>query len=136
MSNLTDMLVLLALGATVGAWMKLSRAREHAVREARAQCQRHGVQLLDETVGLRRVRLRRVNGLRRLERCYEFEVSVEGNDRASGRLWMIGHSLSSLSLPASERMATAPIMGDPAREEARQDNVVQLSRRRAPDRLH
>ncbi len=136
MSNLTDMLVLLALGATVGAWMKLSRAREHAVREARAQCQRHGVQLLDETVGLRRVRLRRVNGLRRLERCSEFEVSVEGNDRASGRLWMIGHSLSSLSLPASERMATAPIMGDPAREEARQDNVVQLSRRRAPDRLH
>lgn len=104
MSNLHDMLVLLALGAVIGGWMKLSAARERAVREARAQCLQHGLQLLDETVGLRRVRLRRVNGLWRLERCYDFEVSISGNDRESGRLWMIGGALSSLSLPDTTRV--------------------------------
>ncbi|MEO7071961.1 MAG: DUF3301 domain-containing protein [Rhodanobacter sp.] len=135
MSNLTDMLVLLALGATIGAWMKLSTAREYAVREARAQCQRHGVQLLDETVGLRRVRVRRVNGQRHLERCYGFEVSVAGNDRAPGRLWMIGRSLTSLSLPSVEHPADVTATADNAQATS---NVVMLSetRRRSGDRQH
>ena len=104
MSNVHDMLVLLALGAAIGVWLKLSAARERAVRIARAQCLQHGLQLLDETVGLRRIRLRRVNGLQRVERCYDFEVSVNGNDREPGRLWMIGGALTSLSLPVTERV--------------------------------
>ena len=99
MSNLFDLFFLLALVAVVGLWLKLSSARDRAVRVARQQCQQHGLQLLDETVGLRAVRLRRVNGLRRIERCYGFEVSVEGHDRAPCRLWMLGDALSSLSLP-------------------------------------
>lgn len=124
MSNLHDMLILLALGATIGMWLKLSTAREQAVREARAQCRQHGLQLLDETVGLRRLRWRRVNGLRRVERCYDFEVSVNGHDRQPGRLWMIGGALSSLSLPVVERVPPA----DPAMHElqAMRSNVVTL----------
>ena len=102
MSDLSNLLLLLALGAIVGLWLKLSVARERAVQEARQQCQKHGLQLLDETVGLRAVRLRRVNGLRMIERCYGFEVSIDGHDRESGRLWMIGDVLSSLSLPTIE----------------------------------
>jgi hypothetical protein len=138
MSNVTDMLVLLALGATIGAWMKLSSAREHAVREARAQCQHHGVQLLDETVGLRRVRVRRVNGQRHLERCYGFEVSVDGHDRAPGRLWMIGRSLTSLSLPSLESPAETAPAADSALASTERDNVVMFlpSRRRSSDRQH
>jgi len=102
MSDLSNLLLLLALGAIVGLWLKLSSARERAVQEARQQCQQHGLQLLDETVGLRGVRLRRVNGLRMIERCYGFEVSIDGHDREPGRLWMIGNVLSSLSLPTIE----------------------------------
>ena len=102
MSDLSNLLLLLALGAIVGLWLKLSVARERAVLEARRQCQQHGLQLLDETVGLRGVRLRRVNGLRMIERCYGFEVSIDGHDREPGRLWMIGNVLSSLSLPTIE----------------------------------
>ncbi len=138
MSNVTDMLVLLALGATIGAWMKLSSAREHATREARVQCQQHGVQLLDETVGLRRVRLRRVNGQRHLERCYGFEVSVDGHDRAPGRLWMIGRSLTSLSLPSIEHPVDDAPSADKALAPTESGNVVLFpaSRRRSSDRLH
>ena len=102
MSDLSNLLLLLALGAIVGLWLKLSVAREHAICEARRLCQQHDLQLLDETVGLRGIRLRRVNGLRMIERCYGFEVSLEGHDREPGRLWMIGNELTSLSLPTIE----------------------------------
>ncbi|MEP6898358.1 MAG: DUF3301 domain-containing protein [Rhodanobacter sp.] len=102
MSDLSNLILLLVLGAIVGLWLKLSVARERAVREARRQCEQHGLQLLDETVGLRGVRLRRVNGWHMIERCYGFEVSIEGDDREPGRLWMIGTALSGLSLPTIE----------------------------------
>ena len=125
MSSLSDMLVLLTLGATVGGWMKLSTARERAVRVARAQCLQHGLQLLDETVGLRRVRLRRVNGLRRVERRYDFEVSIDGNDREPGHLWMIGGAMSSLSLPSTEHAANgAPVNSISPLVAPEHDNVV------------
>ncbi|MEO8810031.1 MAG: DUF3301 domain-containing protein [Rhodanobacter sp.] len=102
MSDFANLLLLLTLGAAVGLWMKLSAARERAVREARRECQLHGLQLLDETVGLRSLRLRRINGLRRVERCYGFDVSIDGHDRESGRLCMIGDALSSVGLPTIE----------------------------------
>ena len=127
MSNLHDMLLLLLLGTTIGAWLKLSSARERAVREARAQCQQHGVQLLDETVGLRGIRLRRVNGLRRVERCYAFEVSIDGHDREPGRLWMIGSALTSVSLPVVKR--TLPADASDAYPAPMRSNVVPLPTR-------
>ncbi|MBQ4856472.1 DUF3301 domain-containing protein [Rhodanobacter sp. B2A1Ga4] len=135
MSDLSNLLLLLALGAIVGLWLKLSVARERAVQEARQQCQRHGLQLLDETVGLRGVRLRRVNGLRMIERCYGFEVSIDGHDREPGRLWMIGNALSSLSLPTIELLpheeAAARALPAPT------GNVVRLRPRpRTDDRLN
>ena len=134
MSNLHDMLMLLALGVIAGAWLKLSSARERAVREARAQCLQHGLQLLDETVGMRSIRWRRVNGLLRMERCYAFEVSIDGHDRESGSLWMIGGALSSLSLPVVKRVLPAET-GEP--HNPTRDNVVTLPvRPRLPnDRL-
>lgn len=109
MSDLSNLLLLLVLGAVVGLWLKLSAARERAMREARRFCLQHGLQLLDETVGLRRVRLRRIDGLRRVERCYAFDVSVDGKDRQPGRLWMIGHAVTSLSLPTTEPPPEASI---------------------------
>lgn len=121
-----DLAVLLALVACIGLWMKLSRAREIAMGEARRQCERHGLQLLDETVGLRRVRLRRYRGALVLERCYEFEVSIDGDDREPGKLWMAGDDMSGLELPTIR-------LGQPADGTAQVassgSNVVPLRRR-------
>ena len=135
MSDLPDLILLLALLATIGAWLKLSRAREQAVQEARQQCRQHGLQLLDESVGLRSVRLRRIHGRVALERCYTFEVSIDGDDREPGRLWMIERSLTGLSLPTiqshlpdlmAEHMAPPPA-----------DNVIPLRPHlRKDSRLH
>ncbi|MFC5740320.1 DUF3301 domain-containing protein [Dyella tabacisoli] len=108
MSKLSDLILLLALMTLVGLWLKLNRSRELAVGEARAQCHRHGLQLLDETVGLRGLRLRRIDGQRMLERCYAFEVSIDGDDREPGRLWMVGNVLTGLSLPTIELQLKEP----------------------------
>lgn len=134
MSDLSNLLLLLALGAIVGLWLKLSVARERAVQEARRQCLQHGLQLLDETVGLRGVRLRRVNGLRRIERGYGFEVSIDGHDREPGRLWMIGNALTSLSLPTIELLPHEDVVAGKASPSSG-SNVVPL-RPRTDHRLH
>jgi len=134
MSDLSNLLLLLVLGAMVGLWLKLSVARERAVQEARRQCLQHGLQLLDETVGLRGVRLRRVNGLRMVERCYGFEVSIDGHDREPGRLWMIGNALTSLSLPTIELLPREEVVAGTALP-APGSNVVPL-RPRTDRRLH
>jgi hypothetical protein len=133
MSDLFNLLLLLALVAIVGLWLKLSVARERAVQEARRQCLQHGLQLLDETVGLRGVRLRRVNGLRMIERCYGFEVSTDGHDREPGRLWMIGNALTSLSLPTIELLPHEEATAGAALPAS--SNVVPL-RPRTNHRLH
>ena len=102
MARLNDLFLLLLLASIIIAWLKLSRMRELATAEARRQCERHGLQLLDETVGLRGIRLRRLDGMRVIERCYAFEVSIDGDDREPGRLWMAHGRLTGLSLPTIE----------------------------------
>jgi hypothetical protein len=99
MSELSDLILLVVLLAIVGSWLKLARGREQATQEARLQCRQHGLQLLDESVGLRGLRLLRQHGQLLLERCYTFEVSIDGNDREPGKLWLIGPTLSGVSLP-------------------------------------
>ncbi|HET6554244.1 MAG TPA: DUF3301 domain-containing protein [Dyella sp.] len=135
MSDLPDLILLLALLAIIGSWLKLSRGREQAIREARLQCRQHGLQLLDESVGLRSLRMRRDRGRLLLERCYTFEVSVDGDDREPGRLWLIGQMLSGLSLPTIH----SHLPGLLAEHEPRptESNVVPLRPRLHRDsRLH
>lgn len=128
MSQVSDLIALLALAAVAGAWLKFTHARERAVDEARRQCARHGLQLLDETVGLRSVRWRRrAGGRRRLELGYAFEVSAHGDDRLDGRLWMHGERLAGLSLPSVQE--PLPDTAEP-QPTALPDNVVPLRPRR------
>jgi hypothetical protein len=138
MSNLSDLLLLLSLGAAVGLWLKLSAARERAVREARRLCLQHGLQLLDETVGLRALRLHRGHhGRRGIERCYAFEISLEGDDRRPAHLWMLGTTISALSLPTPELpMSPIAVAGATSAIHQATDNVVPLRPRRGDRRLH
>lgn len=136
MSDLSTLLFLLALVVLVSLWLKLCAARERAVSEARRECLQQGLQLLDESVGLRGLRLRRINGLRMIERCYSFEVSTDGGDREPGQLWMIDNAISGMSLPTIERLPPAaadnPALKLPTAEHG---NVIPL-RLRDGNRLH
>ncbi len=114
MSNFLDLLLLLVIVALAGSWLKLSRAREQALEEAQRQCRRHGLQLLDESIGLRSLRLRRAEGHWQLELGYDFEVSIDGDDREPGRLWLSGGQLSGLRLPTIELRMPDVSAADPA----------------------
>lgn len=126
MSQVSDLIALTALAALAGAWLKFTRARERAVDEARRQCSQHGLQLLDETVGLRSLRWRRVDGRRQLELGYVFEVSAHGDDRLDGRLWMHGDRLAGLSLPKAD----TPLPETESHRIGTPDNVIPLRARR------
>jgi len=146
MGNIHDLSILLALIAAIALWLKLSAARERAAAEARQQCERHGLQMLDESVGLRAMRLRRTMGHLRLERCYGFEVSIDGADREQALLWMRGDTLSELRLPTvvlmppepsgfsgattGHRQTSAAPMGDSTGKSASGSNVIPLRPRR------
>lgn len=92
-------LVLLAIALAVWLWMDALGARERAIRYGRQLCREAGVQLLDQTVSLTRIRVARVDGLPTLVRRYGFDISLDGSDRHRGHLDLRGHELGAWSLP-------------------------------------
>jgi len=131
MASFSDLFWLMALAAGIASWYRLTRAREVAVRAASSLCKRHGLQLLDQSVGLRAIRLQGVDGVRRLERCYAFEVSEDGQSRETARLWMAGHDVVSFSLPMSGGPALETVVATDSIVHGA--NVISLADRR---RLH
>jgi hypothetical protein len=95
-------ITLLLIATAIWAWMDALRARELAMRFGRALCQEAGVQMLDQTVSLKRLRIARRDGLPTFVRRYGFEVSLDGSDRHRGHLDLGGHRLETWSLPLRE----------------------------------
>lgn len=101
MSNLSAILLLLLLG---WFWLDSLRAREIAFGICRAACERSDLQLLDQTVALRRIRLAWGREGMRLRRVYRFEFSEEGVGRRSGYLVLRGIALEDLSFGLPEQV--------------------------------
>lgn len=90
-------LVLLGLGAWF--WMDTLSAREAALAAARRACEGEGLQLLDETVVVERLRAdRNEAGRFALRREYGFEYSLDGADRHRGGLTLLGREVVLLDL--------------------------------------
>jgi len=86
-SSLFAILCLLLLG---WFWLDSLRAREIALAICKRACESEDLQLLDQTVALRRLGLSwRAEGLR-LRRVYRFEYSEEGVGRRAGHLVLRG----------------------------------------------
>jgi len=94
-------LLVIALIASVGiVWWNNSRARELAVAFARRACDREGLQLLDQTVELVKVRMiRNAAGRRELQRLYRFEFTGDAEHRDPGSITMNGQQLKAIVLP-------------------------------------
>jgi hypothetical protein len=88
---MTTFLLLLALGLIIYFWQDSLRARESACKASALLCRQYGVQLLDDTVALEKLTLRRVRtGFLQIERIYRFEFTETGSSRRLGRLIMLG----------------------------------------------
>ena len=94
-----EMIAILLLIATALLWADSLRARERALQAGRSACERHGLQFLDDTVSIARLRLARDDdGRLRIARTYTFEFSDTGNNRRDGAIVMLGGKLQDLQL--------------------------------------
>jgi hypothetical protein len=90
---------ILFLAAVAWLWLDSLKVREAAVRAAREICAAEGLLLLDDTVAISGLRLRRgEDGTVRLQRSYDFEFSDTGNNRLKGSVVMLGHQLVLLNV--------------------------------------
>ncbi len=80
-------------------WLNLKR-RESATHAVRKYCKREGVQLLDESIALEKIRLARDRDTGRLTlvRHYQFYFTSTGDERYSGRICMQGRHLQTIEL--------------------------------------
>ena len=101
-------LLLLAIALAVWIWMYVLAARERAIRYGRELCREAGVQLLDQTVSMTRLRIERIDGLPTLVRRYGFEISLDGSDRHRGHLDLRGYELGAWSLPQMANLRAVP----------------------------
>lgn len=122
----SSLLPLLFVLFVIAVWYDAMRAHERARVCSRDLCAAAGVQLLDQTVALRRLRVRRLPGQGlALWRCYGFELSTNGSDRRRGSLDLIGGELAAYDLPLE-----APDV--PPAASASAGNVIELR----PSRRH
>ena len=81
-------------GALAWFWLDSLKAREAGVREAREACAADGLQLLDDTVAGRGMRIVRADdGRLRLQRTFTFEYSDTGDNRRRGSVTLLGHDV-------------------------------------------
>jgi len=82
---------LIILCAAIAFWLNSRRAQEFALGICRHICEQNDAMLLDQTVFLRRLRVRRGDsGRLQFERCYQFEYSYNAVDRHGGDMIILG----------------------------------------------
>lgn len=98
--ELHDLLLFALVAVVAGLFWRARRIHEGTLRATRRHCEREDVLLLDETVALKKVRLRRDRqGRLRLWRLYGFEFTVTGGERYSGEARVLGDRLEGITLP-------------------------------------
>lgn len=94
-----EVLLLGLFGAAAWYWYAGLNAREQAVAVGRRACTDAGVQFLDDSVALRRLRLaRNANGQMQFQRDFHFEFSDTGDNRRPGVVRMLGERVEWVSL--------------------------------------
>jgi hypothetical protein len=95
-----ETILLFAVGLAAWFWINSLQAREIAVSAGREAAEKYGLQLLDETVAMARLRFARdVMGRLRLRRTYQFEVSDTGAERLACSLVLLGNRVEALEIP-------------------------------------
>lgn len=100
-----DLLAIFALCLLSWFWLDSLRARETALGICTASCRRKGVQLLDQTVALREMGIRRTSRGLRFRRRYQFDYSDEGTGRHTGYVVLRGLTLEELSFGVADTTA-------------------------------
>ena len=94
-----EIIGIILLGGLAWLWYDSLKAREAAVRAARAACVAEGLMLLDDTVAISNLKpVRDDDGRLTLQRAYDFEFSDTGNNRLQGSVVLRGHRVILLNV--------------------------------------
>lgn len=96
---MTDLLIFILLGGAFLYWVAAVKCKDLAVWAARRECRLNDVQLLDQTVYQVWISLKRDgNDDWRIWRQYKFDYSVDGSNRHSGELVLLGRQVVRIRL--------------------------------------
>lgn len=99
MFELRDAALLMLFAFAVVWWWRGYAVKEVALRATRQHCNDMQVQLLDESVVMRGLWLKRdAGGSLRVRRSYEFEFTSTGDERYHGCTVMLGPRVQSIQL--------------------------------------
>jgi hypothetical protein len=94
-----EWLILAMMGGAAWFWHDSMNAREAALDASRAACLRNGLQLLDDTVEMARLRpVRTAAGRVALRRVYVFEFTDTGDNRRHGSVVLVGNRAEGVEL--------------------------------------
>ncbi len=93
-----ELLFILLVFTVVWLWLDSARAREIATELAKVLCQRKGVQFLDGTVALRRLRLCDMGSGKRFARVFNFDYADDAGARYQGNIQTCGRDVTDVSL--------------------------------------
>lgn len=84
-------------------WWRISEQKSFALKNAKGYCAERKVQLLDQTLVFRGLRIEKApNKKRKLCRIYEFEFSNNGEDRFKGEIVLSGFNFIRVILAMNE----------------------------------
>lgn len=99
--DLSSVFWLMLIVLVVYYWRRALIAKEYAFAAAQRHCTAMQVQLLDQSVYLRRLWIKRdERGRLSLWRAFYFEFTVIGDDRYFGRVVMLGNRVNEVQLEA------------------------------------
>jgi len=105
---MTEILFFLLLGGIGVYGWKNTGIKRHALKMARAECAKHELQLLDESMVLRKIWLQRdAQGDLKIRRRYVFEFSSTGDRRYHGAIVLLGWRVIGVEFDA-HRIAQSP----------------------------
>lgn len=94
-----DIVITLSLCALGWFWYDSVQAREAGIRAVKHACGAEGLQLLDETIAIARLRPRRdETGRACWLRVYQFEYTDTGDNRRRGSVHLLGPRVTLLNL--------------------------------------
>lgn len=99
------LITLLILAGIVWFWLDSTRSKEIAVQASVQACREIGVQFLDQTVSLSKMKpVRNAKGRLTFMRIYSFDFSLNGAERLQGRAVMYGQTVKQIHLDQPDGM--------------------------------
>lgn len=98
-AHLINLLLFGMFAAALSLWWNTLGVKPIALRAAQRHCEEMGVQLLDESIVLRKIRLKRDGqGAMRGWRSFSFEFSTTGDIRYRGKVELLGKRVINIQL--------------------------------------